>query len=452
MKVIVVGCGKVGSEIISHLSREGHDITAIDTNAKLIENIINKYDVMGISGSGISYDILSKANVASSDLFIAVTSSDETNMLSCFVAKKCGAKATIARIRNLEYSDKINRLRDDFGIDLVINPEREAAGDIINILNFPEAMEVDLFANGKLDLIEIQIQKNSPLVGKPVSSMRLEFKEEVLVCAVQRGDEVYIPSGQFILNEEDKIHIAANRDNAKRFLSKIGLIENKVKNIIIIGCGILAVYLADNLTKNKYNVKIIEKDYSVCEKYAPIIPKASIINGDGSDQNLLEEEGLSNTDAIICLTGIDEENILISMYAVKRKVHKIITKIDKSSFSDLLGVIGGASIISPKEVIASRIISYVRAYENAYGSNIQTLYKIVNNKVEAIEFIASEKTKTRNIPLKDLKMKKNILIAAIIRDNEVIIPSGLDMIRPNDRVVVVASSDKMFDDLDDILA
>ena len=361
MQVIIVGCGKVGQEIVGHISSEGHNVTVIDTNSQVIERIVDKYDVFGISGNGASYEILEKANCKNSDLFIAVTSSDEVNILACVVAKRIGAKSTIARIRNYGYSKEEVKLKDDFGIDMIINPERECANDIVNILNFPEAINVDPFAGGKIDLFEIYLQENN--------------------C----------------------------------------------------------------------NVKIIEKDINVCEEYSKVLPQVDIIYGDGSDQTLLEEEGINNTDAIVCLTGMDEENIIISMYAGKKNVHKIVAKVDRSSFGDLVETISGSSIVSPKEITSSRIVSYVRASSNAYGSNIQTLYKLVNNKVEAIEFTAKESSRTLNVMLKDIKLKKNILIASIVRNSKVIIPGGMDEIKADDSVIVITLNSQRLDDLDDIL-
>ena len=451
MQVIIVGCGKVGQEIVGHISSEGHNVTVIDANSSVIERIVNKYDVSGLIGNGASYEMLEKANCKNSDLFIAVTSSDEVNILACVVAKRIGAKSTIARIRNYGYSKEEIKLKDDFGIDMIINPERECANDIVNILNFPEAITVDPFAGGKINLFEIYLQENNSIVGLTPADLRSNLGLDMLVCAVQRGENVFIPTGQFVFNAKDRIHIISDRENAKLFLNKTKLDEDRIKNIIIIGCGIISVYLADYLTKNNCNVKIIEKDINVCEYHSSILPKADIIYGDGSDQTLLEEEGIGSTDAIVCLTGMDEENIIISMYAGKRNVHKIITKVDKSSFGDLIETIGGSSIVSPKEVTASRIISYVRASSNAYGSNIQTLYKLVNNKVEAIEFTAKENSRTLNIMLKDLKIKKNILIASIVRESKVIIPSGLDEIKSNDSVIVITLNSQRLDDLDDIL-
>ena len=451
MQVIIVGCGKVGQEIVGHISSEGHNVTVIDTNSQVIERIVDKYDVFGISGNGASYEILEKANCKNSDLFIAVTSSDEVNILACVVAKRIGVKSTIARIRNYGYSKEEVKLKDDFGIDMIINPERECANDIVNILNFPEAINVDPFAGGKIDLFEIYLQENNSIVGLTPADLRTNLNLDVLVCAVQRGENIFIPTGQFVFKAKDRIHLASDRENAKLFLNKTGLDEEKIKNVIIIGCGMISVYLADYLIKNNCNVKIIEKDINVCEEYSKVLPQADIIYGDGSDQSLLEEEGINNTDAIVCLTGMDEENIIISMYAGKKNVHKIIAKVDRSSFGDLVETISGSSIVSPKEITSSRIVSYVRASSNAYGSNIQTLYKLVNNKVEAIEFIAKESSRTLNVMLKDLKIKKNILIASIVRNSKVIIPGGMDEIKADDSVIVITLNSQRLDDLDDIL-
>ena len=451
MQVIIVGCGKVGQEIIGHISREGHNVTVIDANSDVIEKIVNKYDVSGLIGNGASYEMLEKANCRNSDLFIAVTSSDEVNILACVVAKRIGVKSTIARIRNYGYSKEEVKLKEDFGIDMIINPERECANDIVNILNFPEAINVDPFAGGKISLFEIYLQENNSIIGLTPADLRSNLGLNMLVCAVQRGDNVFIPTGQFIFKAKDRIHIISDRENAKLFLNKTELGEDKIKNVIIIGCGMISVYLADYLIKNNCNVKIIEKELDVCEEYSSVLPKADIIYGDGSDQTLLDEEGINNTDAVVSLTGMDEENIIISMYAGKKNVHKVVAKIDRSSFGDLVETISGSSIVSPKEITSSRIVSYVRASSNAYGSNIQTLYKLVNNKVEAIEFVAKEGSRTLNVMLKDLKIKKNILIASIVRNSKVIIPSGLDAIKADDSVVVITLNSQRLDDLDDIL-
>ena len=448
MKIVVIGDGKVGRTITEHTCKEGHEVVVIDKNPKVIEELVNLYDAGGICGNGACIDIQESAGVSKADLVVAATSQDEVNMLACLIAKKLGAKATIARVRSYEYNSQIELMKNALGIQMTINPELEAANEIMNIINFPEASRVDTFANGNVDLVELFIPENSPLIG--LAGISTKYQVKILVCAVQRGEEVFIPTGNFKFQAKDKIHITANRLVVKEFLNKLGLIETKIKDILVIGGGKITTYLVDALVKAKYNVKVIEKDYNRCLELSELLPGASIVHGDGSDQLLLEEEGIDSCDAIVCLTGLDEENIIISLYAQKKLVSKIITKVNKESFARLLETIGSGSIISPKDITASRVISYVRATSNIHGSNIVKLYKLVNNRVEAIEFIAKANSKLLNISLKDLSLKKNVLIASIIRNSEVIIPSGMTKILPNDSVIVVTTS-QMLDDLDDIL-
>ena len=451
MKVIVIGDGKVGRTIVGHICNEGHEVIVIDTNQNTIEEIVSQYDVMGLCGNGASYDILKEAQADKADLVIAVTSTDETNILACLIAQKLGAKSTIARVRNVEYSNQTNIFRKDLGIAMTINPEKESANEIMKIINFPEAIKIDSFASGNVDLVEKYIPEDSPLVGQSLATLYQKYQIKVLVCAVQRNDEVFIPTGNYTFEAKDRVHITANsKDSLRTFFSKTGLLESKLKRIMIIGGSKVAVYLATNLLKSKFDVKIIEKDYNKCVELSQLLPNASIIHGDGSDQVLLNEEGLKDTDAIICLTGSDEENIIVSMYSYKEKVQKIITKINKASLVGIMESISMASIISPKDITSSQIVSYIRAQNNVRGSNVKTLYKLVNGRVEALEFIAKEDNSILNIALKDLKLKNNILIAAIIRDGNVIIPNGNDQINLNDSVIVVTTN-QYLDDLSDIL-
>ena len=450
MKIVVIGDGKVGRAIVQHTCKEGHEVVVIDKNPKVIEELVNTYDAGGICGNGACIDIQESAGVAKADLVVAATSRDEVNMLACLIAKKLGAKATIARVRSYEYNQNIELMKDALGIQMTINPELEAANEIMNIINFPEANRVDTFANGNVDLVELFIPENSPLIGLTLANISTKYQVRILVCAVQRGEEVFIPTGNFTFQAKDKIHITASRLAVKDFLKKLGLIETKMKDILVIGGGKISTYLAEQLIKGKYNVKIIEKDYERCLELSELLPGASIVHGDGSDQLLLEEEGLDSCDAIVCLTNLDEENIIISLYAQKKEVSKIITKVNKESFAGIVETIGVASVISPKEITSSRVISYVRSTSNIHGSNIVKLYKLVNNRVEAIEFIAKKSSKLLNVCLKDLKLKKNVLIASIIRNSEVIIPSGMTQIEENDSVIVVTTG-QILDDLNDIL-
>ena len=452
MKILVIGDGKVGRIIVENACREGHEVVVIDVNDKNIEELVNKWDVIAIKGNGASYDILRSADCGKADLVVAATSSDETNILACLISKKMGAKSTIARVRNHEYHNQLQIIRDDLGIDIPINPEKETADDITKILNFPEALRVDTFADGGVDLVEFYIPKNNPLVGLSLREVYQNYQIKVLVCAVERNEEVFIPSGNFVIEAEDRIYITANsKHTLKKFVEKAGLEEEKIKNVMIIGGGKISTYLGQELLKNKINVKIVESDYKRCVELSTLLPNASIIHGDASNQELLIDEGLDVVDSVVCLTGNDEENIIISMFANKLKVKKIITKVNKTSLVGLVNSISNISVVSVKETIAARVISYIRAVDNTRGSNVVTLHKLVNDKVEAVEFIAKENKRLVNIPLKELKIKENFLLAAIIRGNDVIIPSGDDCICVNDRVIVVTTT-QFIKDLNGILA
>ena len=450
MRIVVIGDGKVGNAIIQHVSREGHQVVVVDKNPSVVEDIVNRYDVMGICGNGASYQILKEADAGRAHVVIAVTASDETNMLACVLAKKMGAKSTIARVRSYEYNDQVKNIIRDLEINMIINPEKETADDITKVVNFPEALRVDNFADGKVDLVEFYLPEDSPLVGQTLISIHQKYQVKVLVCAVQRGEEVYIPNGTFEFKAKDRIHVTAKRANIKLFINKLGFMESKIKSILIIGGGTITSYLGKDLLKNKYEVKIIEKDYNRCLELSELLPNATIIHGDGTSHEVLSEEGLADSDIVISLTGEDEENIIISMYAYKQNVKKIIAKVNKESFVGLMESIGMATIVSPKDIIADRIVSYIRARNNSRGSNIVTLYKLVNNKVEALEFVAKPKSKVLNKQLKDIKLKPKVLIAGIIRNGESIIPNGADIIQADDNVIVVTNG-QYLDDLDDIL-
>lgn len=451
MKVVVIGTGKVGRTIVEHTTAEGHEVVIVDKNANLIEDIIDEMDALGVVGNGASYDILKEAGVGRADLVVAATDSDETNILACLISQKIGAKATVARVRSYEYDNQFKIIRDDLGITMPINPEKETATEITKILNFPEALRVDSFANGNVDLVELFVSEDSPLIGKSLLEIYQTYQIKVLVCAVIRDDEVIIPTGSFTFMAEDRMYVTANsRQTLKTFLNKSKLVKSKLKNVIIVGGGKISAYLGKELLKYKFDVKIIEEDRKRCEELSMLFPNATIICGDGTDQHVLEEEGINDTDAIVCLTGSDEENIILSMFASSKNVKKVITKVNKPSLIGLVEDVSLASVVSPKDITANTIISYIRSCNNKRGSNVVTLHKLLNNKVEALEFLAKTNKKLINVPLKDLKIKKNILIAAIIRENEVIIPSGNDYIATGDKVIIVTTN-QFLEDLNEIL-
>ncbi len=451
MKIVIIGIGKMGEEIVKHVCHENHEVVVIDNSPVVIEEIINQYDVMGVNGNGVSYEVQKTAGVDKADLFIAVTESDEANMLACLIAKKLGAVHTIARVREYEYTKQIELMTGALEITRTINPELEASREILRIINFPEASRVDSFADGNADFIEFYISEESPLVGMSLMQINSKYGVQLLVGAVKRGKEVIIPNGKFVFQGKDRIYVISSQEQSKAFISKLGLSETKLKDIMIIGASKITNYLAEALVKNKYNVKVIELNPVKAQALAEQIKNVNVIVGDASDQNLLREEGLDNFDALICLTGKDEENIIISLYANKRNVGKIVTKVNKASFAGLLESIQMASVICPQEIAANQVVSYIRSTANTGGNNIITLHKIVENKVEASEFIASSTSKVLNIKLKDLELKKNILIGGIIRNHQIIIPSGMTSIQERDSVIVV-SKDIILNDLDDILA
>ena len=449
MKIVIIGLGTVGRTILKNLSIEGHTVTIIDENKQKVEDLIEKYDVMGVVGNGASMEIQNEAGVGDAQLVIALTRSDEMNILACLVAKKVGAENTIARVRNPDYRRQIGEMKDDLGISMVVNPERETADEIFNLVNLPSVAQIEHFAGGKVSLVEVVAEKGCSLIGETLISLGKKLTTKVLICAVQRGDEVIIPSGHFEIAEGDKIHFTSNAKMLGDFLREVNLVKSPFKNVMIVGGGRISYYLADSLSKKKYAVKLIENDMRHAEELAESLPRVTVVCGNGTKHGLLIEEGIEAMDAFVALTDIDEENMIVSMFANKKSVKKTITQIKSDDLYGMLDELGINNNVSPKQIVASRIISYIRALANTVGSNVLTLYRLVNNQVEALEFAAKKQGRIYNKPLKELKIKKNCLIACIIRQNEVIIPRGDDQIQLGDNVVVVTTH-KNFDDLTDV--
>ena len=449
MKIVIIGLGKIGKTILQSLSGEGHTITIIDEDKSRIERLIEKYDVLGVVGNGASMDIQNEAEVGTADLVIALTRSDELNILACLVAKKVGAQNTIARVRNPDYRKQIADMKDDLGISMVVNPEQETANEIFNIINLPSVAQIERFAEGKVSLVEVVAESGCSLIGETLISLGKKLNTKVLICAVQRGDEVLIPSGNFMIQEGDRIHFTSNARMLGDFLREVNLVKSRFKNIMIVGGGRIGFYLADALSNKKYQVKLIENRPEHAEDLAEFLPRVTVICGNGTRHDLLIEEGIEAMDAFVALTDVDEENIIVSMFANKMKVKKTITQITSDDLHGILDELGIINNVSTKQIVANRIISYIRALANTVGSNVLTLYRLVNNQVEALEFSAKKEESFYNKPLKDLKIKKDCLIACIIRQNEVIIPNGFAEIRLGDNVVVVTTH-KNFDDLADI--
>ena len=449
MKIVIIGLGSIGKTILKSLSGEGHTITIIDENRNLIERLIEKHDVFGVVGNGANMDIQKEANAENADLLIALTRNDELNIFACLVAKRLGVKHTVARVRDPEYRKQIVQMKDDLGISLVVNPELETSNEIFNLINLPSVSRMEHFAEGKVLLVEVTAKKGCPLIGESLISLGKKLTSRILVCAVQRGDTVIIPSGSFQIQEDDKIHFTADSKNLADFLREANLVTSPFKHIMIVGGGRIGFYLADALSQKKYAVKLIEENPAKAEQLAEDLPNVTVACGNGTQHDLLIEEGIEAMDAFVALTDIDEENIIVSMFANKKGVQKSITQIENDDLFGMLDELGIDNVVSPKQVVASRIISYARALANTRGSNVLTLYQLVNNQVEALEFAAKNRASIYDKPLKDLTIKRNCLIACIIRSNEVIIPNGNSQIKVGDHVVVVTTH-KNFDDLTDV--
>lgn len=452
MNIIVVGCGKIGTTIVSSLVMEGHDVIAIDDDADAVSQLSNVYDVFCICGSGTDCDVLEEAGVAKAELFVAVTGSDELNMLSCLLAKKMGAKNTIARIRDPEYSEhSVKFMCKQLDLSMAINPELSAARALFNILKMPTAVKIETFSRSDFEMIELRLKENSLLNGVKISDLSSKYKNiKFLISVVQRGKDVYIPDGNFVLQSGDKIGIAAAPADIQKMLRSLNILQKQARNIMILGGSKTAFYLARMLSNIGSSVKIIEKNPEKCRELSDILPKAVVINGDGAQQELLREEGINSVDAFVTLTGMDEENILISIFAATQQVPKVISKVNRDELSSMAEKLGLDCIISPKKIISDILVQYARALKNSLGSNVETLYKVMDEKAEALQFNVKPESRLTNTPLRELRFKPNILIAGIVRDRQTIIPSGDDVILPGDKVIVIAANRRLHD-LKDIL-
>lgn len=450
MKIIIIGDGKVGLTLVEELSSEGHEIVVIDNNAQVLQEALETYDVMVVTGNGASYEVLKEAGAESADLVIAATSLDEINFLSCITAKKMGCGRTIARIRNEEYREQLKRYGRELGINMIINPELSAAKEIYHILQFPSSIKREFFAKSRIELMELKIRKNSPAVGESLIDLYKNSKVKVLVCAVDRGGEVYIPKGDFVLKAEDIIYVTAETRNLVALIRYMKIETPKIKDLMIIGGGQISRHLAEMLSHSKMRVEIIEQDYKKCESIAEQFPKTLVVNGDGSLPKLLEREGIGRTDAVLCLTGIDEINIIISMYAMNMQVPKVIAKVDRTEDNTIFKKVGMDSIVCPKRLACNSVLRYVRAIDNREENSIRTLIRLLDGKVEAMEFIAEEDTKNMGVPLKEWTLRKGILIACINHMGEIIFPGGEHSIHKGDSIVVVSLAENRIKRLNDI--
>lgn len=452
MNIIVAGCGKIGSALVQTLEKEGHDLTVIDTSAEVITEMTNIYDVMGVCGSATDCETLSEAGIDKARLFIAVTDSDELNMLSCYIAKKMGAHHTVARIRNPEYNDRsLGFLREQLNISMAINPEFLLAQELYNLLRLPSAFKVDYFARRTLEMIEIRLKEDSPLCDKKLFRLREKQNIQFLIGAVLRNGELIIPDGNFELRAGDTISLTASTGDMQRLLKSLGILRKESRNIMLMGGGKTSYYLAKQLLSSGSDVKIIEKKEERCLALSDNLPDAVLIHGDGTRQELLLEEGLRSLDAFVTLTGMDEENILTGLFASGQNVPQVIAKVNRPELASMAVRLGLDHTISTKTITSDIVLRYARALENSRGSNVETLYKIMDGKAEALEFNVKPGSAVIGTPLKDMKIKSGILIAGIIRSHKkAVIPTGNDSIAEGDKVIVLAA-DRRLSDLDDIL-
>lgn len=452
MKIIIAGDGKVGSLLTSQLSAEGHDLTLIDSNPKVLEASIERYDVMAIQGNCATMDVLRQAGVREANLLIAATSSDEVNLLCCMTAHSMNQGLhTIARVRNPEYSEQVYKMRDLFGLSMMVNPEKQAAVEIERLLRFPGFLKRDSFAKGRVEIVELKVDASNKLCNQPLKNLNNVSGCRVLVCAVVRGGETVTPDGNFVLREGDRIFVTAPTTNLSKMLVNIGITRHKTKRIIICGGSKVAYYLAQRLQRSGIEVQLIEKDHKSCITLAELLPYTTIIEGDGSNQQLLESEGIDKCDALISLTGMDELNMVISMYGSSYQVPQLITKIAKIENSALLDRLDLGSVISPKELCCNTITRYVRAMESQTGGAL-AVHSIADGQAEAMEFRVTEKTLHCNEALKNLKLRSNVLIASISHSGQIEIPNGDSCYTQGDTVVVVTSGGEVLHQLNDIFA
>ncbi len=449
MKIVIVGCGKVGTSIANELNSEGHENKLVDINRAAVTRLSDSIDAMGIEGNGATYETLADAGAGTADLVIAAAARDEVNLYTCLMARACGCKNTIARVRNPEYTNDLYRVKDILGLSMFINPEMTAAGEISRLLRFSGALEIDSFSKGQVELIKVQVPGNSPVVGREISKIDI-LKGKVRICTVERGSEVFIPNGDFVIQGGDRITVVSKPEIAARFFKKANINIGKSRDVIILGGGKISFYLAQRLLKAGIGVKIIEKNSERCHELSDLLHEAVIIHGDCMDQDLLMSEGIDRTDGVIALMDYDEENILISMYVRSVSRAKIITKVNNAHFDSIVDQLDIECVINPKKIAGEYIARYIRAVQNSLGSNVETLYRLNEGKVEALEFRAKSSSRVVNIPLSKLSLKDDLQIICITRRGKIILPTGADSVMPDDSVVVITKH-KGLKDLDDIL-
>ncbi len=455
MKIVIIGNGDVGETLAASLCAEGYNVTVIDENVDEVNEVVNRYDVFGVTGNGASIQVQKEAGVPESDIVIAVSQGDELNLVCCMIAKQLGAKRCIARVREPEYLKQVNFMSKQLGIDMILNPEFEAAREVARLIRFPAAMKLEKFARGQVEVVEIHIGEKHPFAGVALKDFKNKFGTGALVCAAVRGEDVFIPGGDFVIEEGDSISLVGSRQDINELFVKIGLIGKQLKNLVLIGGGRITKYLAKQLTDGGHKLKVIEKRLDTCEELAELFPKSEVIHGDAADPKLLDEEGVAKADACIAMTADDRTNLLVSMFAHTRGVGKVISKIISPTFARLSEDVGVDSNISPQNLIATKVLRYARGQANrgavGYKSAIKALHKFADNKVEALEFDVAEDFAAAGVTLRELKLKDNILVAAIIRDGSVIYPHGNSTLEVGDSVIIMTTRRQLCD-LGDTLA
>ena len=439
MRIVIVGCGKVGTALARSLSQEDNNICIVDVKSDVVHQIATENDIMGMVGNGASYSVLKEAGIETADLLIAVTESDELNLLCCVIARKASKCQTIARVRNPMYSQEKRFLQRELGLSMIINPEQTAAAEIASVLGFPSALGIDSFAGGKVEMIRFRIPAESMLDNMSLKAVSAMVKCDFLICAVDRGGKVEIPGGNFVLQSGDLVSLVTSRQSAKMFFEQIHMNTNRARNTMIVGGGKITLYLAKMLDNLGIAVKIIEKSPQRCKELSEILPKATVINGDGSDEAFLQEERIDTMDSFVALTNMDEENILLSLLAKKKVSRKVVTKTNREQLNEVIHNLELDSVVYPKLLTAQKILRYSRATRNSIGSNVKTLYRLYDDKVEALEFYITEKSKITGITLQQMKLKKGLLICAIIRNDKLLIPDGHTEILPGDSMIVVTT-------------
>ena len=451
MKIVIVGGGKVGYILAKQLSTEEHNIVLVDNNLEALNHADETLDIMCIKGNGASVEILKSANVQEADILLAVTDSDELNMICCVIGKKLGAKHTVARVRNTDYSDEFKMLKEELELDMVINPEMEAAAEIVQMIQFPSAVDVEPFANNLIEMVQFRVFSDDPIIDQRLMDLNRKIPAKVLFCAVRRNEEVFIPKGDFVFQSDDMVYVIGERSCISRFFKYMGRNTHKAKNITIIGGSRTAVYLTWILEELDLNVKIIELNKDRCLELNDILTETLIIHGDGTDQEVLDSENIDSADAIVLLTDRDEGNLITSLYAHQCGVPKVILKINRQNYFPIVNKLGLDSIISPKFITANNILRYVRAIDNSKGIAVEKLIRILDDEAEIAEFTAKRVPELTDIKLKDLNLKKDVLIAGIVRNKKIIIPNGNDVIKEKDKVIVVTKTGYITD-LYEILA